>query len=75
MTAKGLNKVGKPTHTFISKLLGKFRHNSEKKSTIKLKIPVNISHFIKSPRYRKVEEKKNRKKKRTEQIKLNEAIF
>lgn len=63
MTAKGLNEVGKPNHTFISKLLGKFRHNSEKKSTIKLKIPVNISHFIKSPRYRKVEEKKNRKKK------------
>lgn len=64
MTAKGLNEVGKPNHTFISKLLGKFRHNSEKKSTIKLKIPVNISHFIKSPRYRKVEEKKNRKKKK-----------
>ena len=64
MTAKGLNKVGKPTHTFISKLLGKFRHNSEKKSTIKLKIPVNISHFIKSPRYRKVEEKKKTEKKK-----------
>lgn len=74
MTAKGLNKVGKPTHTFISKLLGKFRHNWEKKLTIKLKIPVNISQFIKSLRYRKVGKKKQ-KKKRTEQIKLNEAIF